>query len=367
MSNQNIEFIELSKLELDKLNPRLPSKFRKEKLTKIDIVNWMLGDASIIELMLAIGNAGFFIGESLLVVKETDDSYTVIEGNRRLTSTILLNEPHLAEIHKKKIDQVILETTERPKEIPCIIFESREKINKYLGYRHVTGVKSWGILQKARYLTGLQKDYVDMPFSKQCRELAKSIGSRSDHVRKLIVAYQLYEQIEDNGFYKIKDLDETSIFFNYYADSLSRDSIRNFIGVDVKSETPLEKLETINLQELTKWFFEKNDQNKTRIIGDSKHLSMLDKVLGNEEAKEYFRTGSGSIFDAYQIVSVSSDSFNHEVEMALTGLKRAQNIIHKVEKHVNSETIKIKLKEIFTLAKNMKSIIESTEDDTWDD
>ena len=249
----------------------------------------------------------FSLGEALLVIKEKEGNYIVIEGNRRLTSTILLREPELAEIHKKKIDLVIKETTHRPEEIPCIVFNNREEINKYLGYRHVTGVKSWGILQKARYLTELQKDYNDIPFTKQCRELAKSIGSRSDHVRKLLIAYQLYEQVEDSGFYKIKDLDETSIYFNYYADSLSRDSIRNFIGVDIKSESPIENFEPSNLEELTRWFFEKNDQNKARVLGDSKHLSMLDKVLGNDEAKEYFRTGSGSIFDAFQIVSVSSD------------------------------------------------------------
>ena len=100
-------------------------------------------------------------------------------------------------------------------------------------------------------------------------------------------------------------------------------------------------------------------------MGDSNHLSMLDQVLGHEEAKEYFRTGSGSIIDAYQIVTVSGESFNQEVEMSLAGLKRAQNIIHKVELH--NESVKIKLKEIFTLAKNMKSIVESSEEERWDD
>ncbi len=45
MPNQNIEFINLSKLELNKANPRLPSKFKKEKLSKENIINWMLGDA----------------------------------------------------------------------------------------------------------------------------------------------------------------------------------------------------------------------------------------------------------------------------------------------------------------------------------
>ena len=209
MKSNNIEYIKLTELELDKSNPRLPAKFKKGKPSKKDIVNWMLGDASIIELMLAIGNAVFFIGEAVLVVKETDDTYTVIEGNRRLTSTILLNEPEIAELHKKKIEQILKETSHRPAEIPCIVFGHRSEINKYLGYRHVTGVKSWGILQKARYLSELQKDYPDVSFLKQCRELAKSIGSRSDHVRKLLIAYGIYESIEDDGFYKIKDLDET--------------------------------------------------------------------------------------------------------------------------------------------------------------
>lgn len=363
---QNIDFISLDKLSLDKLNPRLPAKLRNKRTTETSIVNWMLNDASIIELMLAIGQSGFFIGEALLVVKE-NKKFIAIEGNRRLTSVLLLNKPEIAELHKKKIQQVLKETEYRPSEIPCIVFESRDEITKYLGYRHVTGVKSWGILPKARYLNELKAELGELPFHQQCRELAKSIGSRSDHVRKLLIAYELYEIISDNGFYKIKDLDESTIFFNYYADSLSRDSIRNFIGVDIKLENPLENIDYSKLEELTRWFFEKNSQNKSRVLGDSKHLGMLDAVLENDEAREYFRSGNGSIFDAYQIVSVSSDSFNYEIEMSLAGLRRAQNIIHKVEKHNNPDAIKTKLKEIFTLSKNMKSIVENSEDEGWDD
>jgi ribosomal protein S13 len=367
MTNQNIEFLKLENLELDTSNPRLPSKFRKQNLSQSDIVNWMLEDASIIELMLAIGNAGFFIGEALLVVNESNDKYTVIEGNRRLTSVKLLNQPEIAKIHKRKIEQVLVETKIRPQEIPCIIFKSREDINKYLGYRHVTGVKSWGVLQKARYLSHLKEEYSEETFAEICKALAKSIGSRSDHVRKLLVAYEIYQKIEDEGFYKIAGLDETTIFFNYYTDSLSRDSIRTFIGVDIKSESPLDNLNSTNLKELTRWFFEKNDQNRTRLLGDSNHLSMLDKVLANEEATNYFKNGSGSLIDAYQIVSVTSESYNHEIEMALSGLKRAQNIIHKVENHQNSETVKTKLKDISKLAKNMYLIVESQQGSEWDD
>ena len=110
----------------------------------------MLLDASIIELMLAIGQSGFFVGEALLVVPVGDDSFTVIEGNRRLASLKLLSEPELATVQKNKIATVISETTERPVLIPCIIFSTRDEITKYLGYRHITGIKSWGVLAKAR-------------------------------------------------------------------------------------------------------------------------------------------------------------------------------------------------------------------------
>ncbi|WP_417690246.1 hypothetical protein [Pseudidiomarina sp.] len=367
MESQNIEFINIDKLKLDKENPRLPSNFKHKDLSQKDIINWMLGDASIIELMLAIGNSGFFIGEALLVIQSDAGEYTVVEGNRRLTSALLLSNPDLANLHKKKIEKVLNETLERPTDLPCIIFQSRSDINKYLGYRHVTGVKSWGILQKARYLSELKNELTSFSFHKQCRELAKSIGSRSDHVRKLLIAYGLYEMIEDNGFFGINGLDETTIYFNYFSDSLSRDNIRRFIGIDIGSDTPFDEVNIDNLKELTKWFFERNDQNKTRLIGDSKHLSMLDAVLGDSEARDYFQEGKGSINDAYQIVSVSGDSFFHEIELALAGLKRAQSILHNVEDHTNSGSVKSKLREIFSLAKNMKTVIEASDDEGWND
>jgi hypothetical protein len=37
-----------------------------------------------------------------------------------------------------KVKQVLEEATKRPKSIPCIVFDSKEQIMQYLGYRHVT-------------------------------------------------------------------------------------------------------------------------------------------------------------------------------------------------------------------------------------
>lgn len=367
MSAQNIEFIELDKISLDLDNPRLPLNIKKNKLGKKEIINWMLNDASIIELMLAIGQSGFFIGESLLVIPDlkSPGNYTVVEGNRRLTSVILLNEPELASIQKIKIEKVLAETSERPNKLPCIVFDSRDKINKYLGYRHITGVKSWGVLPKARYLNELFKELEDMDFTTKCRQLAKSIGSRSDYVRGLLTAYEIYRIIEDEGFFKIKDLDETTLHFNYLVDSLSRDNIRRFINVDIKSNIPTESINIENLGMLIRWFFEKNVNGRSRVLGDSAHLGMLDKVLDDPKAVAYFTSGEGSIVDAYNLISITADSFNKEIDLSLAALKRASNIVHDVPKH--HESINAKLKQIFTLSKSLNATIKSLSEEKWDD
>ena len=93
---------------------------------------------------------------------------------------------------------------------------------------------------------------------------------------------------------------------------------------------------------------------------------MLDKVLSDKNALSYFETGSGSILDAYNLVAITADSYNQEIELALNGLKRANNIIHNVDKH--HDAVRQKLKEVSKLAKNMYVIIESMENDgQWDD
>lgn len=362
----NIDLISLEKLELDWQNPRLPSKLRKSKSKKAEIINWMLQDASIIELMLAIGESGFFIGEAILVVfDKKKKKYVVIEGNRRLTSVLLLNKPELATLHRKKIAKLIDEVEHIPTEIPCIVFDCRSDITQYLGYRHVTGVKSWGILSKARYLDELSKEINSGSLGDKCRELAKAIGSRSDHVKKLLISYWIYEAVEEEGFFGIPNLDETTIYFNYYADSLGKENIRNFIKIDVQSDAPLSKLKLKNLNELTGWFFRKNDNGGTRVLGNSEQLKMLNEVIGDPEAFDYFRGGSGSIRDAYHLISVNADTYHNEIELALSALKRATSMSHNVEQHHSSDLLK--LKEIFELTKAMKSVILSKKTEDWDD
>lgn len=56
-------------------------------------------------------------------------------------------------------------------------------------------------------------------------ELAKKIGSRKEYVKRVIIAYEIYRIVEDEGFYKIKDLDDTTFYVGYLVDSLNQEVI----------------------------------------------------------------------------------------------------------------------------------------------
>jgi len=365
LNNQQIKFIDINCIDLDRENPRLPESFREKSISEKNIINWMLEDASLIELMLAIGQNGFFIGEAILVVKNSDTHYTVVEGNRRVSSVKLLKDESIAEIHVKKISKVLSETTERPKEIPCIVFEKREDIMQYLGYRHVTGIKAWSLLAKARYLSILSSAMSDKPIDLVSRELAKKIGSRSDYVKRLLVGFKIYEIIKDNNFYKIPNLNETTFHFNYIADALRHENIRIFMCIDLNNEEPFKNFDKDgedNLRILTGWFFRKNEQNRPRVYGHSKDLTALNAVLANEEATKYFMEGN-SLEEALKYTQINSDTFHHELKVALRNLKYAHSFIHQIEKH-NDNDIDT-LKEISNLCKIMGKTIQGKSQDEW--
>lgn len=358
MKNKQINFIELSKLKLDFKNPRLPIQVFNEE----EIIEWMLEDASIIELMLAIGQNDFFIGEALLVV-EDNNNFVVIEGNRRLTALKILNNPDLAKIHTKKVQRVLEETKYRPTEIPCIIFDSRNDILQYLGYRHITGIKSWGMLAKAKYLNSLTPILETKGLYNQSRELAKKIGSRSDYVKRMLVSYKIYEIIKDHNFYKIPQLDETTLHFNYIADSLRHENIKDFINIDLEDNNTLSNINKDNLATLIDWFFRKNDQLRSRVYGNSKDLSALNSILEDEDALEYFKDGN-SLEESLKFTIINSDTFHHELKNGLRSLKYAHSFIHQIKEHNDNDIVTIR--EIISLCKIIGKTIEEKNIDEWE-
>jgi len=359
--NQSYVEIPLDELHLDFENPRVPRSLHHS--SKEDIINWMLDDASLIELMLAIGENGFFPGEPLLVVEENGNKI-VVEGNRRLASLLLLSHPDIAITKKKSVNRVIQLTNNRPDVIPCITFDSKKEVNRYLGYRHITGIKEWSLLAKARYLTSLIPELLATTPEGQYRELAKMIGSKSDYIRRLLIALMLFDEIEEHNFFKIPGLNEDTLYFNYLMDSLNKVNIYEFIGVSIKEDEPLLTLKNDsqkfeNFQLLINWFFNKNENQKTVLLGDSRHLTMLNNVLANSKAREHFLE-TFDITSADKLLYSDALTFHYKIRAAHTYLEEAISEGHKIDSFDESDSEL--LKEIKRMATTLVSVIEAVDE-----
>lgn len=346
--------INVSDLKLDLYNPRLPkSKQGKDEKT---VIEYMLLEAATLELMLAIAENGFFAGELLLVIKDSveKDKFIVIEGNRRLTAVKLLNDPTIANVKSSARAKIIENVKCIPKELPCLVFDNKNDILKYLGFRHITGIKSWRLLEKARYLHELRngEDFKRFSFIEVAREIAKIIGSNAAYVKKLLVSFELYKIVEDDGFFQIDGLDDTRFYLNYFTDGLNKENIRNFINVNLNSETPLADLNRDSLKKLVGWWF-KETEGQSRVLGDSEGLKVLNSVLGHTVALSAFEKGM-NIYEAYELTGDIDLQFEKKIKESSKSIEQAFVLIPKVSKFYNE--LYEDLKTIRKIAGNINEI-----------
>ena len=291
----HIEYIPIKQLLLDTENPRLPGFVEHEEQ---QILEYLARATSIEELMQAIGENGFFPGEPLIACPNSTDEnkYTVIEGNRRLTALRLLQNPSLVPStvpRHRAIDEMASRASYKPSTVPVVIFENREEVVVYLGHRHITGVKSWSSLSKARYLKQLFDSYSDsqVPNNERYKKVARMIGSRSDYVRRVLSALAIFEKIEEHHYFDIPDLDETNLRFSVFYTAFNHGEIREFID---SPDDPISNTEGINidhLRELTEWICKK-PQGGSTILVNPDNLKKLSEVVSSSHALEELRGGA---------------------------------------------------------------------------
>ena len=348
-------YVSVDSLHFDPDNPRLPSS-----ITRSDeqvVLDWMLKDATIVELMGAIGAKGYFPGEPLLVIRDPrkQGDYIVIEGNRRLTAVKLLRDPYLAPRLKKTVEQASEEAKEKPDDLPVLVFPKREEILDYLGYRHITGVKSWGSLAKTKYLAQLLQTLPEgLSLEEQYRQLAKIIGSRSDYVAKMLTGLAIYDKIVDSNFFNIPSISEDSIDFSVLTTALGYGNVPIFLGIQNNKDRSLSGLKTERLEEFSSWLFEKNSQGKTR-LGESRRLGQLNNVLASERALKVFREGV-SLKDAELLTEAPDEVFRRAIIEAKSRLETSRDTFHLVT--AVSPNDSENLADIFKLARNIRTLVE---------
>lgn len=278
----------LDQLHFDPDNPRLPERLKGESDSAV--LEYLLLECNLIELMMSIGEQGYFDGEPLMIVPRAGGGYIVVEGNRRLGALKLLasdgDPPAMATAVKAVRDAA----KQKPTDIPTLIYQQRSDILTYLGYRHITGIKEWDALAKARYLRELRKKYDAADDESANRSLAKEIGSRASTVAKLLTGYELLERARDLGILQRIRVQADDIPFSLLTTGIGWQDIAHFIGLESPGDTRAAGLKPNEFEEFFRWVFEKGSNGKTA-LGESRNFVQLARVVKSEAALSAIRRG----------------------------------------------------------------------------
>lgn len=348
-------YLPLEMLSFDPHNPRLPSFLRGSKPDE-EIIDYLLRDEGLTDLMASIAQTGYAKAEPLLVIPGEGSEYIVVEGNRRLAALKLLSNPASATVRKVTVGDIASSAKFTPTEIPVIKYSTRDEIIDYLGYRHITGIKEWDSMAKARYLEQLynrHKGNYDND-ANIFLVLAKMIGSKSNYVARLLTALRICDFANDKAYFKLP-ISEPKIEFSLVTTALSYSNIVKFLGLESADNPEIPGINENNCKELFQWMFVKDEQSGTR-LGESRALKDLSKIVSFPEALLKFRQGA-SIAEAVLYTDEPNDTFMNFIVKARDSLKNAKNCLEQLSGTPDgSEEV---LKEIDNITKTIQGSLNA--------
>ena len=299
MPGEKYREVPLSKLRLDPENPRLPMDGEWTSESEQRFLREFYRRYNLIELARSIADKGFTprYAEALLVVKDASDPefYLVVEGNRRLATLKLLTSADnrkAAGVRGSEWEALAEEVAGEakgldPESIPVIVYPSKEELNDYLGFRHISGPSPWRPEAKARFIAKL------LGGGESIGNVARRIGSNHRTVRRYAEAHAIYVQAMEADI----PMDQVESGFGVFYNALDWEGMRGYLKlgrqIDI-NQLPVEPVSSEcldRLRELIGLLYGDAPRELGKVIRESRDLSKLSQVLLNERATaNLFRT-----------------------------------------------------------------------------
>jgi hypothetical protein len=292
--------VQLDNLRFDPENPRLPPTV--DGTDEGAVLTWMLSDSSLSELMGSIASHGYFPGDPLLVSPWVESGeepdfgdgveYKVVEGNRRLGALKLLSGRAEAPRRRSTVEELVaIAASQDLDPVAACLFPKRDAILDYLGYRHITGIKEWDPLEKARYLRQLRVRASEIAGPPSNTELARTIGSKGPYVGRLLAGLEALERLSGKPGLVESDLDIDDVPFSLLTTAFNHDGIVNdLLKLDRADDPDLKGVDEAGLEKLGEWLFVPRDKGKTA-LEDSRNMGLLSSIVGSPKAVEAFDRG----------------------------------------------------------------------------
>lgn len=350
--------VDIQNLLFDPENPRIPEGLNGHD--EGEVLEWMLRNADLLGLMSSIGATGYSNAEPLLAISDGKDKFIVVEGNRRLAALKLLLNPERATVRRSAVKDCVEQSTHRPTHVPVIVSNTRSEVLAYLGYRHITGVKPWGPLQKAKYLKQLFNYYASQGQSPEAslRQIAKVAATKTGYAKKILSTLALYDEALESAFWGINEIDSNSIDFSILSTALAYESISSYIQAEYTDEFSVRTVNVPHIKDIFSWLYVKDVGGKAR-VPESRKLSALARVIANPVALEVFKSGR-KLEDAEGYTNVADENFQRLIVKSLEALQEAEDISINV-KEVTESNLET-LRTIYKLANRLGIVLRDRQD-----
>jgi hypothetical protein len=289
----------LDKLRFDPENPRLPPSV--DGSDEGAVLTWMLSDSSLPELMGSIASHGYFPGDPLLISPleegggelafDEGAEYKVVEGNRRLAALKILSGRADAPRRRATVQELVgVAAGQDLDPVSACLFAERDAILDYLGYRHITGIKEWDPLEKARYLSQL-RERASNGVAPSNTDLARTIGSKGPYVGRLLAGLEALQRLSGKPALADAGLDIDDVPFSLLTTAFNHDGIvTDLLKLDRADDPELTGIDEAGLEKLGEWLFVPRHGRKTA-LEDSRNFGLLSKIVGSPRAMEAFEGG----------------------------------------------------------------------------
>lgn len=379
--------IPIELIDLDPLNPRIVSYTNGIKeLSQIDLTSILYEYFDTQTVAMSLVANGYFDEEPIIVVpnslpegfsfeaypdpdtlaaeikklvKEGLIHFTVVEGNRRVSTIKLLLDGSLREkigVEKSYPALTNSNMLEDLKKIPCIIYRNREDISSYLGVRHIAGLLKWEAFAKAAYINETIENEIKngIDDNEAIKRVQEIVGDRSDTIRKQYVAYKLFLEARDDLGFDVKPLINN---FSLVTVLYNSPGIREYMKVESYSKVNLEEriVATENLQNFQNvltWIFGNSKTGEQAVLTDSRNITnKLSYVVNNESARNYLIK--------YKDLDGAFEHTNGEKEFLSKNLTKAaraiQTSLQFAFKYKKDEDLLTQVRELEELLKALKS------------
>ncbi len=325
---REIKYAAVNELLLDPKNPRLGRRNLSSSLPQQDVLEIIRG-WDLEELAISFIESGFWPQEAVVTVRDPDVDSThlvVAEGNRRLGALKLLHAAANGDPRTRRWSELAEQVTDADlfAKVPYLFADNRDDIRKFLGFRHVTGIKEWAPAEKAQYIASL----VDSGMSYVA--VMRAIGSKTPTVRRNYISYNILRQLDDS---EVVDVALVEDRFSVLFLALRERGVQEFLGIDPEAEPeaarqPVSAPEYLtNLEFFVKWVF--GTREVPPLFSDSRFVTKFARILQSAEAVEYLKEArSPSLAAAASKAGADTDDLIEHLLAATDELEQALSTVH---------------------------------------